>query len=376
MRNLLSLLFGLVVSVPAFALDTDPGTLVRVRLEKGERELTVNGAGLRVGPDVAEDALRWDRRSVRRANGKWIVTDLAAGVKKTYAGRTLAIRGDGLRTATAGLPSRLTLIARGAKFDVVGELNLRDYLDGVVAHEMPVGWPLETLKAQAVAARSYTLSVRKARAKADYDLESTVDDQVFRLLHDDRRDVDGVRRAVRATDGQVLTVEKGRLLKAYYHADCGGRTQSAAAVWPGEYDAGTAVDESCPATPRARWSAEFALKDVVARLGAKTLVSRVEPLSLVALVERERVKAMALRAPGGTQETLPVHEFRMRMGPDELRSTNFEMTFRRDRVVFKGRGFGHGVGLCQWGSRALGRRGADAVAILKHYYPKARITKL
>lgn len=357
-------------SLGARAESYDLEHLIKVRLEKRKTELTLAGAGLKIAGRGGENPLAWDRRTIQFKSGTWIITPSGGGSRREVTGRILRIGGADLRSAFQEWPSRLLLVGRGSTFDVIGEMNLRDYLVGVVAHEMPRRWPQETLKAQAVAARSYALAVRNANLGGDFHVESTVEDQVFAPLPESREDARGVREAVRTTDGLVLTLGERKILKAYYHADCGGRTVSAAAVWPGERDSGTAVDEFCPASPKARWTMELALGEIAKRLESSIL----NPMSLVAFAKESRVASLTLTGANGSA-TFSAQDFRMRIGAGDLRSTNFEIERTKEKFIFRGKGFGHGVGLCQWGSRMMGLRGSNASQILAHYYPKARLAR-
>ena len=88
---------------------------------------------------------------------------------------------------------------------------------------------------------------------------------------------------------------------------------------------------------------------------------------------RERVERVELSLFGGEKIRLWAHEFRMALGFDQLKSTMFFYSKEEDQFQFSGQGFGHGVGLCQWGSRALGKQGRNYLEILEHYYPRAQV---
>lgn len=365
MRTLLGLIL-LLSSVPAAASDLEQQ--IRIRVQKNVKTFGVSGTGLSVTGLESEDPLRWARREIRwdQRRGAWRVGDLMSGKTTWVAGRQLRVSGGDLQSAYSALPSRLILIARGSSFDVVAQENFRRYLIGVVGHEMPRNWPLETLKAQAIAARSYALAVQAERRQDDWHVEATVDDQVFRSVDVNEASLRIAREAVIETDGRVLRAPGGRVLKSYYHSDCGGRTLSARQVWGGGPDTGTAVDESCAANPRTTWDVTYTAVEIGKRLA---LGSALASLSL----ERDRDRVSRVRVASGTGERAwNANEFRLRLGATELRSTQFEMKVSEGEVHFKGRGFGHGVGLCQWGSRAMGLRGSTSSEILAHYYPKAK----
>lgn len=365
MRSLLGLLLC-CISFSAIAASPDQSILIKVRVQKSLSSLSLSGAGLRVGPS-SDGALEWGRREVRLRSGGWEIVDPKTNEVFRTSGGELTVSGGDLRAGTQALPNRLRLLARHGVFDVIAVLDLREYLSGVVAHEMPTQWPLETLKAQAVAARSYALAVRNARRDRAWHLESTIADQVFFV--DRTRDLSRSRRAVIETDGVTLTLSK-KILKAFYHADCGGRTVPAATVWAGENDAGVAIDSQCPSSAKARWRWEASIGEVSRRFGG--WVSSLELGETAA----GRWGSLWLTGENGKRRKISANEFRLAMGSTELKSASFELQLAEGKIVLKGKGFGHGVGMCQWGSRSMGLKGADSKAILSHYYPKARLARL
>jgi stage II sporulation protein D len=118
--------------------------------------------------------------------------------------------------------------------DVIARLDLEAYLLGVLPSEMPAAWPLESLKAQAVAARSFVLRKAYERRNQAYDVDSTIIDQVYKFLHEAENHPEWslkVQRAVRETRGEVLVDHRRRILKAFYSADCGCTTEDPKFVW-------------------------------------------------------------------------------------------------------------------------------------------------
>ncbi|MBX2986859.1 MAG: SpoIID/LytB domain-containing protein [Bdellovibrionaceae bacterium] len=355
----------------------DVEELVRVRVEKSVKDITLAGQGLRfIGDTAPVDLLRQSRWNLRWSSTRhhWQIDEVGGEERRlTLRGPVLEVRGQFLRGPRQAYPERLSLRARGGGFAIVATMNLRDYLTGVVAHEMPPKWPLETLKAQTVAARSYALAVRESRRGESWDLEATVEDQVFRYDPDKIEEWALVREAVKSTDGLILLDPDRRVLKAYYHADCGGRTVDSARVWGGDPGMGVAVDESCPVSPAAQWSLRLTWRELTARLAKNLQGLRVLGLSLVPSLADGRVIGVDVRTPAGVKR-LNANEFRLSVGAAELRSTNFDWKESDGGLEFRGRGFGHGVGLCQWGSQVMGKKGETAEKILSHYYPKARLS--
>ena len=280
------------------------------------------------------------------------------------------IQGQDLRAGARALPEKVMLVANKKNVDLIGVLPLEEYVAGVLASEVPLSWPMETLKAQAVAIRSYTMAVMQERQSRDFHVESTVMDQVFN--HDPALSTSKNHKAVeatRATEGVVLYGPDQKVLKAFYHADCGGHTTAAKNVWKGGVDSGVAVDSSCPTRPRSHWSFKISREALIKRLH----IASISSLTLLRAHGESRVEAVQVAMNDGAHKVIEANQFRQMLGFKDLRSTLFDMKEEARHIVFVGRGFGHGVGLCQWGSRALGLAGEKFQDILKHYYPLARL---
>jgi len=265
--------------------------------------------------------------------------------------------------------------------DLVAVLSLETYLRGVLPNEMPASWPMEALKAQAVAARTYALSRKRERKGLHYDVDANVMDQVFdwsaRRSSEQSRRVD---QAVFETRGQILTDRQGRLARTYFHADCGGQTEHAQHVWSGARSLGTAIDGSCPVHARARWQINLTLTEIRERLKARVKDLQRHELRSISVAQRSRsgrVTRLRLRLANGETFELNGNEFREAIGFDQLKSTAFAMERsteqNKESLMFRGQGHGHGVGMCQWGAQVMAKNGASAEKILRHYFPLAAL---
>lgn len=289
-------------------------------------------------------------------------------------GRQLDLQGRTLRIGGQTKFPSLRLRGRAGqdRFDVIALVPFEDYLAGVLASEVPVDWPLETLKAQAVAAKSYALSLIEEKKRQPWHLESTVEDQVYRHLEAKKNSAQKIKQAIQETRSWILKDERGRPLRAYYHSDCGGQTIPAKEVWGHSQGAGTVRDQSCPSSPRSRWSLNLSEDELQRRLGlppGRELLG----LELLPSQESERVQEVLVTMSGGWAKKWKANEFRLKLGSTALKSTLFQAEPARSGWVFRGQGYGHGVGLCQWGSRTLGLRGVKGEQILRHYYPLAKL---
>ncbi len=401
-RFLSAALAAAYVLVPSRSIATE----VKVRLAQNRASVSVTGLdvvvsaeggvfrsggasvpGGAVGSRMGSLALSADRVAGRTL---WTVVDKASGARLSrVSGETLEIRGEMLRMDLKPAPGALALSVApgsGRLVDVIAKMDLETYLLGVLPNEMPAEWPLEALKAQAVASRSFALERVKARSREDraFHLESTVLDQVFAWEVPERAGsakFANVRKALEETRGEILADARGEVVAAYFHADCGGRTETAAAVWGGDAKTtGTVVDGGCPFSPRARWAWSVTGEEFASRLRATLglpLSGRIVDVRSEALSESGRVLKLAIIADNGPIRLLSGHQLRSILGFDRLKSTAFEVRKTGDGGFrFAGKGHGHGVGLCQWGTRRLAGQGADYKRILRHYYPRATLARV
>jgi stage II sporulation protein D len=243
------------------------------------------------------------------------------------------------------------------------DMSLGDYLTGVLLGEMPASFELEALKAQAVAARTYTLrrlgqgdelSDDPAVCQAYVDPENAQE----KLGEDWESLLLGLRQAVQETDGQVLTYE-GELISATYFSSAGGRTESAQAVWGGEVPYLVSVES--PEEPSS------STVSVDRETFLETLGITETGVSSVTYTEGGGVNTMVI---GG--KTVSGTELRSLFG---LKSTQFTMELTEDTVEFLVQGNGHRVGLSQYGAQALAQEGKTYVEILQWYYTGVEITE-
>lgn len=271
-----------------------------------------------------------------------------------------SLSGDGLVFNNKSLPRNNFITKKqNGRFDIISVLEFNEYLAGVVASEMPTAWPLEALRAQAVVARSYALAKIKERRNKLFHLDSDQNDQVFLMSNSQK-----TKSAVADTDGVVLRAQNGSILKAYFHADCGGETVLASEIWGGkDADSGTAKDPWCAIKKSNKWNFEITKSEFFEKLQITDQVMQLSHFD---------TKAQLISI--GSQY-FSVQKLREIFGFFKLRSSFDSIEISDDKVKINGQGFGHGAGLCQWGTLAQVRRGASYIKILAHYYPKAKIAK-
>lgn len=253
-------------------------------------------------------------------------------------------------------------------------LPVDQYLYGVMASEVPVSWPRETLKAQAIASRTYFLFKKQERENEIFDVRATVMDQVFKLDADRYR---SVVEAVDDTHGMILvTKEKENIFPAYFHSDCGGHTSNEHNVWRKPAALNKEVqDPYCASASKNNWSHVVERKTMMGLLhkafslpygvGLKYILPRISG--------ENRAHFVDFIFSNNSFKRLSANELRKLLGFGKLKSTQFSVEKRWNEFVFKGRGFGHGVGMCQWGAQRWARKGKDFKQILNHYYPTAQL---
>ena len=348
-------------------------------------------------------------------------------------GRSMALRASTLLTVQNDDPRGiwlgshryrgvLRISGRGGRLRVVNSLGIETYLASVVGSEMPHRWPLAALQAQAVAARTYALKQR-SRGGA-WDVKATVASQVYRGAESE---TPSTRQAVASTRALVL-VHGGRLIDAVFHSSSGGVTEASGMVWRRQHPYLVSVPDHDQHSPVHRWEQWFDPSGLRQRLPETGGLQAVEVLRRSG---SGRVRQARLRGPRGSL-VLSGAELRKRLG---LKSTlvSFEMVTggqrppaafrvrsgttqassgsRIDRItaavarqgpgrppllvapppvlvskasvgrwsgsglqlLVKGQGYGHGVGMSQWGAHGLAEQGADFRAILQHYYRGAEV---
>lgn len=266
---------------------------------------------------------------------------------------------------------RLTLVrVDAARLQIVNAVPLEAYLRGVVPAEVDARWPMEALKAQAIIARTFTLLQITDRAAQPFDVTASWPQLYGGLAAERPR----ATQAVELTRGLILTAG-GSLLPTYYHTVCGGRTEDVGQLWPKTQRAPLRGVECrhCRRAPQFHWT--LAVDDGALRRALQRGGVSVGAVRQVAITSRNRSgRVVGLRVAGdeGTV-TVPAPRWRAWLGANRLRSTNFVIRRRAGGWVFDGYGWGHGVGLCQWGAAALGQRKRTAEQILAFYYPGAEI---
>jgi stage II sporulation protein D len=385
---------------------------IRVRLAKNADEVSLQGSDLEFQKQPAEAAIFADHDAkVRHASSPARITRDRVGDKTVWiinqdaqtrmiSGPALFITGKNIRLNGEATPERLVLSAGKSgtsgyrnSMNVMASVQIEQYVRGVLPAEMSLQWPIEALKAQAVAIRTYAIYKRLHRyTGSSFDVESSYLDQVFRTRQGRLNDKSTkLQTAMEATSGQVLLTQRGEIGPAYFHADCGGKIESAETIWnDNAKSAGTnlknsklVVDEGCALSPRSEWKLTMAKSEIFRRLKMDPhLKDEFKPHDRsidAVLVNRvsagNHVLEITVKLNGHHSFLVSGEALRSALGYSRLRSTQFAAQDLKNAVEFGGRGFGHGVGLCQYGARSWATKGWTYDKILAHYYPALHLNQ-
>jgi len=268
---------------------------------------------------------------------------------------------------------------------VINALTMDDYLKGVVPCE--IGGINKALMAaamaQAVAARSYACAHLGQHSDMGFDLFATVQDQVYGGISAEE---ELISKAVDKTRGQIL-VYQNRPIEAKYHSTCGGRTADFSDAWPGEGPPylRSVICGFCQPSPHYEWKKVWLKKDFfanfrsrLARIGIYLDKDEyIRDLRLFKNRQSQRVAKISVQTDRGEYD-ISAYNIRTAFGdyrdPGGLLKSNwFEFKVRGDTLTILGRGFGHGVGMCQWGALEMARKGFKYQKILRLYYPGTKI---
>ncbi|RKY43239.1 MAG: hypothetical protein DRP85_00115 [Candidatus Makaraimicrobium thalassicum] len=282
-------------------------------------------------------------------------------------------RGAGITLNGTLYRGEMDIIRAAGELDAVNRVELEGYLKGVVPCEINRFWPFAVIKAQAIVSRSFAVHEALRRKDKDYDLTADTFSQVYGGLSSERW---RTTRAVEATRDRVLEYE-GRVLPAYFHSCCGGHTQDASRIW------GTGLQPLrgvkclwCRWSPYFRWQVRVSTQTILERLNSRGYrFKRIDDIRTGPRDGSGRVEYVRMRSNNKWFE-IKTKDLRSAVGRRVLKSANFHVKKYPLFYLFSGYGWGHGVGMCQWGAFGLSLRRWSAERILQRYYPGAKITRL
>lgn len=370
--------------------------LINVGLETGKSQHTITANA----PFMVTDAA-----------GKRVFLKLRSGEKLTVAAGEKGITVNGKAVSSQSIYIQLDAKAKKGYLDLNGnsyrgnlcvsyrkdkarliamnEVTLEEYLYGVVPNEMSPSWPTEALKAQAVAARTFVLHDLKKHASEGYDVCATTHCQVYRGQKSEDARTNG---AVTATAGEYLT-HNGKAIVSLFHASGGGHTENSENVWGQKEPYLRGVPDYDHHSPSHKWEVKMTLGKLSAVLGNRgKSIGKIRAINLSKLKNPPvyegdrgisgRVRTMAIEGEKGSL-LLSGTEARTLLG---LKSTLFDFDKRifsgsaDEPIVIRGFGFGHGLGMSQWGAKAMAEKGGNKNGlykkILEHYYRETELKKI
>ncbi len=264
---------------------------------------------------------------------------------------------------------KLNLFVLDSEILVVNVLGIEQYLSSVVGSEMPTKWPMEALKAQAIASRTYAL---KQKGNIFFDIDSTKRNQVYNGLESR---TDKTKRAVRSTRSLVLTY-KNKLINALFHSSSGGMTENSQDVWKNKYPYLSSVKDYDIKNPKFRWQKKFSSKELI---NLFPNIGGLKNIEILNITSTGRVKNVRLSGASGSYQMSGVDlRKRLALNSNFVRFKFFEEELdnkfpMRKGLIVSGQGSGHGVGMSQWGAKYMASKGQKAEKILKHFYRGVQI---
>ncbi|MCG8363152.1 MAG: SpoIID/LytB domain-containing protein [Pseudanabaenales cyanobacterium] len=347
-----SLFVGCLIALPAWA---EPE--LRVAIRNGVDQVSLGSSTLAVIRDSAGQAI------AQLPQGRALVAETERGRVNLAdrQGRAFWIEptADGyVFIGDSWYRGRILVLFSEGGLVAINYVDLEQYLYSVLGGEMPTSWPLEAIQAQAVAARSYALYKRQRAASALYDVESDTTWQIYPGL---KSETQSTHTAVETTRGQVLTYN-GQIIEAVFHSSSGGHTENVEDVWSQPLPYLRGVRDFDQGAPIYQWVATFSMEEFQSRIpGIGGLISAVPERT----TPQGRIITIRLTGEAGSR-VLSGDEIRRALN---LRSTLFSINLvGMNTIQIIGRGYGHGIGMSQWGAHNLAARGHTYQQILAHYY--------
>lgn len=330
-------------------------TSSRVQIGSSTNALVRNGQGQVLGEISGMSAFDVSRQGSNLAFDRWQSTELWVEPKddgyvwigdKWYRGKTQ------IRVSNGNILA-------------INHVDIEEYLYSVVGAEAIPSWPQEALKAQAVAARTYALKKRAENARNLYDLDTTTATQVYKGLNSE---YSTTHEAVNATANQVMTYN-GDVILAVFHASSGGHTENVEDVWTRPLPYLRGVQDYDQSAPVYQWSKNISASRLGQLIGGVGTVRQITPQR-----QTPQGRMVSVRVVGDRgSKNISGEQLRNLL---DLRSTLISATVQDGNVYIYGKGFGHGVGLSQWGANGLAQQGINYQQILGHYYQNASLNQL
>lgn len=370
-------LLALATLMPAYNFGVeDLGPIIRVCILDNQDSIDVNLKGAYTVVDIASSKVLWSGQSLK-AKVTGTKSGMLIGDKEVALTdvRFNVVRDSDILINDRSFRGSMDITRKPSlKLMAVNRLPVESYLYGVLRHEVSPHWPMESLKAQAIVARTFALQQARQNKLQPYDVRNDIYSQVYGGSSSEKWTT---TKAVRLTRNQVLTY-KGDIFTTYYHAACAGRTEDASQLWNVNIPPLSGVPcNFCGNSPHYRWKKELAPDFISEKLNAAGhKIGKVASIEILSRDRSRRIDKISIKDEAGATVVLGAKDFRHMIGPNDIRSTNFYIHRRWGNFIIYGFGWGHGVGMCQWGAYGLSKRGKTAEQILHYYYPGTAIMTL
>lgn len=271
--------------------------------------------------------------------------------------------------------SNITVRVKRSEKDIIEVVPLEKYVEGVVAGEMPVSFELEALKAQAVAARSYVMKHMEYNKENDYDVVDTVVNQVYldeNYLKDAWKDkyvekINKIKTAIIETKGEYLSYDN-KIVDALFFSTSVGKTENCEEIFDTSVPYLKSVESSWDSktSPVFSETTKFTKKDFYEKLGLD--FSDKLKIIINSTTSTGRIKEIVIN-----NKTFSSSDVRSKLG---IKSTYFNIIDDKNNIIVTTKGYGHGVGMSQYGAEGMAKEGYKYDQILKYYYQGVEIKQI
>lgn len=357
--------------IPVIGATINKQETVRVAIKSKVNSVVVNISG--AGSYYDQTSGTYMGRFAKVANARitvengFLAINGKTGQGKYRSSRIMMVPEEGALINVDGVNYRgqMEFISNGSTLTVVNHLGLEEYLCGVVPKETFASWPTEALKAQAICSRSYTIAKCEENYQKDYDLTSPGD----QLYGGASAEAASTTAAVYGTAGNYLEYN-GKPLLTFFHTCCGGATEDGEKIFTYVrfYPSGV-TSPYCKGCKHYEWEYSIGAADLASKLKAAGYnPGNAAPLQVTKRFNSGRVAEIRIGSA-----TLTGEQLRKAVGYDVIKSTRFSVLLNGSVYTFKGNGWGHGVGMCQWCTKGMADQGITHEKMLEHFYPGAKL---
>ena len=359
-----------VLIILIFLVLCTDSTNIRVRIATGSF-IQLHGNNMKV---------RAKGKGERVISGNISISSASNGITVFYGEerddvQSVTVKGSSMRIKGNYYSGQIKILKYKGKISAIQKLDLEEYVAGVVPGEMPVSWNTEALKAQAILARTFGY-YHILKKRSVFDLGSTTNYQIY------KGNVNipaNITRIVKETESIVATY-KGYPIVIFYHSTCGGYTESSENLWGKGFPYLSTVECTyCMDSPRYEWEYSLTMDDFTEVINKSCDMDApfIKDIGHSGKSKAGRVKKLIFQGPYGEVCSMSGKDFRALMGANKLKSlfiTGIELDGYN--VIFSGRGYGHGVGMCQYGANRLAELGHGHKYILEFYFRGIELKKI